>query len=96
MATPQAHINPSMLRWARGRVGIDLQTAAKAAHVKPEQLERWEMGDGLPTFKQAQNVAHALHAPFGFSFCSSHQKPHRCCPSCARSVVLRLKNPAST
>jgi Zn-dependent peptidase ImmA (M78 family)/transcriptional regulator with XRE-family HTH domain len=68
MPTPQAHINPSMLRWARGRVGIDLHTAAKAAHVKPEQLERWEMGDGLPTFKQAQNVAHALHAPFGFFF----------------------------
>lgn len=68
MATPQAHINPSMLRWARGRVGFDLHAAAKAAHVKPEQLERWEMGEGLPTFKQAQNVAHALHAPFGFFF----------------------------
>jgi Zn-dependent peptidase ImmA (M78 family)/DNA-binding XRE family transcriptional regulator len=68
MATPQAHINPSMLRWARSRVGFNLQAAAKAAHVKPEQLERWEMGDDLPTFKQAQNVAHALHAPFGFFF----------------------------
>jgi Zn-dependent peptidase ImmA (M78 family) len=49
-------------------VGFDLQVAAKAAHVKPEQLERWELGDGLPTFKQAQNMAHALHAPFGFFF----------------------------
>ncbi len=68
MAHPQAHINPTMLRWARGRVGFDLQVAAKAAHVKPEQLESWEMGDELPTFKQAQNVAHALHAPFGFFF----------------------------
>lgn len=57
-----------MLRWARGRVGLDLHTAAKAAHVKPEQLEQWEMGEGLPTFRQAQNVAHALHAPFGFFF----------------------------
>lgn len=72
MATPQAHINPSMLRWARGRVGFDLHAAAKAAHVTPEQLARWEMGDGLPTFRQAQNVAHALHAPFGFFFL---QKP---------------------
>lgn len=68
MAHPQAHINPTMLRWARGRVGFDLQVAAKAAHVKPEQLESWEMGNGFPTFKQAQNVAHALHAPFGFFF----------------------------
>ncbi len=68
MPHPQAHINPAMLRWARGRVGLDLQAAAKAAHVKPEQLERWELGDGLPTFKQAQSVAQALHAPFGFFF----------------------------
>lgn len=68
MATTQAHINPSMLRWARGRVGFDLQAAAKAAHVKPEQWARWESGDALPTFKQAQNMAQALHAPFGFFF----------------------------
>lgn len=68
MAHPQAHINPNMLRWARGRVGFDLHAAAKAAHVKPEQLEKWESGDSRPTFKQAQNMAQALHAPFGFFF----------------------------
>jgi len=68
MPTPQAHINPAMLRWARGRLGFDLEAAAKAAHVKPEQWERWELGDTLPTFKQAQNLAQALHAPFGYFF----------------------------
>ena len=68
MSHPHAQVNPEMLRWARGRMGMDIHNAAVAAGVKPEQLERWEAGDGLPTFRQAQNVAQALHAPFGFFF----------------------------
>lgn len=68
MASPHAHINPEMLRWARGRVGFDIGRAAAAAGVKPEQLERWEMGEDQPTFRQAQSIAQALHAPFGFFF----------------------------
>lgn len=63
-----AHINPEMLRWARRRVGLDLGVAAAVAGVKPEQFERWETGDAFPTFRQAQSVAQALHAPFGFFF----------------------------
>jgi len=47
---------------------MDISNAAAAAGVKPEQLERWEAGDDLPTFRQAQNIAQALHAPFGFFF----------------------------
>ncbi len=68
MSHPQAHINPAVLRWARGRMGMDIGAAATAAGVKPEQLARWETGDDLPTFRQAQNMAQALHAPFGFFF----------------------------
>lgn len=64
----RAHINPAMLRWARDRVGFDIEAAAKAAHVKAEQLERWEQGEDQPTFKQAQDMAQALQAPFGFFF----------------------------
>jgi len=68
MSHPQAQINPEVLRWARARRGMDLGTAAIAAGVKPEQLAQWETGDDLPTFRQAQNIAQALHAPFGFFF----------------------------
>jgi Zn-dependent peptidase ImmA (M78 family) len=68
MSHPHAQINPEVLRWARGRLGLDIGSAAIAAGVKPEQFERWETGDGLPTFRQAQNIAQALHAPFGFFF----------------------------
>lgn len=57
-----------MLRWARGRVGLNVNEAALAAGVKPEQFQRWEEGDAQPTFRQAQHVASALHAPFGYFF----------------------------
>lgn len=57
-----------MLRWARGRVGLDANEAALAAGVKPEQFQLWEKGDAQPTFRQAQHVASALHAPFGYLF----------------------------
>lgn len=57
-----------MLRWARDRIGLDVNDAANAAGVKPEQLQRWEEGRAQPTFRQAQVIAQALHTPFGFFF----------------------------
>lgn len=68
MAHAHALINPAMLRWARGRVGLDMNEAALASGVKPEQFQRWEQGDAQPTFRQAQHIANALHAPFGYLF----------------------------
>lgn len=57
-----------MLRWARDRVGLDMNDAAKAIGVKPELLQLWEEGGAKPTFRQAQLIAQALHTPFGFFF----------------------------
>lgn len=68
MANPQAHINPALLRWARERVGLDAQAAARAAGLSSEQIDRWERGEVRPTFRQAQNIAQALHVPFGYFF----------------------------
>jgi Zn-dependent peptidase ImmA (M78 family)/DNA-binding XRE family transcriptional regulator len=68
MAHAHAHINPAMLRWARDRVGLDVNEAATAAGVKPDQFMRWEEGEAQPTFRQAQVIAQALHTPFGFFF----------------------------
>lgn len=68
MAHPNALINPAMLRWARGRVGLDVSEAATAAGFKPEQFQHWEEGVSQPTFRQAQQIASALHAPFGYFF----------------------------
>lgn len=67
MAT-QALINPTLLRWARERAGLDLEGAAQGANVKSAQLAAWEAGESRPTFRQAQHLAQALHAPFGYLF----------------------------
>lgn len=70
MVNAYAFINPAMLRWARSRVGFDVNEAAMAITVKSEQFQRWEEGEAQPTFRQAQQVANALHIPFGYLFLS--------------------------
>lgn len=48
---------------------MDVATAAESVGVKPEQLIAWETGEGKPpTFRQAQRLSQALHAPFGYLF----------------------------
>ena len=64
----KAHINPKILRWMRERSGLDVEDAAHAASISPDQLTRWETGESRPTFLQAQKLAQALHAPFGYLF----------------------------
>lgn len=64
----KAHINPQILRWMRERSGLDVGDAARAASISPEQLTYWEAGKSQPTFLQAQKLAQALHAPFGYLF----------------------------
>lgn len=64
----KAHINPNILRWMRERGGLDVSDAAHAASLSPDQLIRWEAGESQPTFIQAQKLAQALHAPFGYLF----------------------------
>lgn len=68
MAHPLAHINPALLRWARERVGLDVEAAARAASLSSDQIDQWERGESRPTFRQAQTIALALHAPFGYLF----------------------------
>lgn len=64
----KAHINPNILRWMRERGGLNVADAAHAAGMSPDQLTHWEAGESQPTFLQAQKLAQALHAPFGYLF----------------------------
>jgi len=64
----KAHINPNILPWMRERGGLDMGDAARVASISPDQLARWEAGESQPTFLQAQKLAQALHAPFGYLF----------------------------
>lgn len=50
---------------------MDIETLAQRANVKPDTLRAWEEGDALPTFRQAQQLAHRLNVPCGYLFLSS-------------------------
>jgi Zn-dependent peptidase ImmA (M78 family)/DNA-binding XRE family transcriptional regulator len=72
-----AIITPKLIQWARERSRFSPQVVAQRANIKPEQLSLWENGEAWPTFRQARNLARALHVPFGYLFLSSppEEKP---------------------
>lgn len=68
-----AMINPTLLRWARERVGYSQAQVAYKIGVKEQIFSEWEKEDRKihPTFNQAQGVARTLHIPFGYLYLST-------------------------
>jgi len=64
----QALVNPDILRWARERSYLGVDILAHKIGTRGEKVLAWEMGEALPTFKQAQKLAHTVHVPFGYLF----------------------------
>lgn len=66
-------INPLLLKWARQRAGLSHEQLAQKVGLpkKPEAALAWETGSAMPTFRQAQALARALHIPFGYLFLSN-------------------------
>lgn len=60
----RVEVRPAMLRWARERAGLDLDTLA---HRFPK-LADWEEEEAHPTLKQLEDFAKATHAPIGYLF----------------------------
>lgn len=60
----RAPVDPSLLRWARERAGLE---PADLLHRFPK-LEAWEAGESLPTLKQVEGFARAVHVPVGYLF----------------------------
>ena len=60
----RANVKPSLITWARERAGLE---SADLAHRFPK-LEAWEAGETLPTLKQVEDFAHAVHVPVGYLF----------------------------
>ena len=60
----RANVKPSLITWARKRAGLE---SADLAHRFPK-LEAWEAGETLPTLKQVEDFAHAVHVPVGYLF----------------------------
>ncbi len=63
-----ALISPPVLRWARLRSHLDVDSLAYKISVKSEKVINWEAGTEKPTFNQAQKLAKALRIPFGYLF----------------------------
>lgn len=60
----RAPVDPSLLRWARERAGL---MPADLVNRFPK-LEVWETGETLPTLKQVEAFARAVHVPVGYLF----------------------------
>jgi len=70
-----ALISGSVIQWARKRLGkTHEQIADEIGSVKAEDVARWEVGQNLPDFRNAQKLAIALHIPFGYLFLSDPPK----------------------
>ena len=62
--TSRIAIKPELLRWARERARLDLADLAG----RFPKIAEWEGGQNLPTFKQLEAFANAVHVPFGYLF----------------------------
>ena len=58
--------NPEVLRWARERIGIPIETAAKRVPTSIDRLTDWENPEATrrPTVKQARKLAALYERPF--------------------------------
>lgn len=57
-------VEPGLIRWARERAGMDLESLAK----RFPRLAAWEKGEIQPTLKQLETFANAVHVPTGYLF----------------------------
>lgn len=66
----EAHINPSTLKAARKRAGLDVDGLAAKLSVThaADKVRAWEAGSARPTFPQARTLAAVLHVPFAALF----------------------------
>ena len=64
----QALINAEMLSWARERAGLSVSRLAEKLQQPEDKVAAWEAGEARPTFRQAQQFAQQVHAPFGYLF----------------------------
>ncbi|MCC6547095.1 ImmA/IrrE family metallo-endopeptidase [Candidatus Sumerlaeota bacterium] len=60
----RVEVQPGLLRWARERTGHDLESLAG----RFAKLPMWERGEAMPTMKQLESFAKAVHVPVGYLF----------------------------
>lgn len=60
-------LQPTVLRWARERAGLDAAALAKKLNTTAEKVVQWE-SEGTLTYKRAEKLAEKTHTPFGYLF----------------------------
>jgi transcriptional regulator with XRE-family HTH domain len=63
----QITLQPEVLRWARERSGLEIESVARKVGVKPERVQAWEES-GKITLPQADKLAHYTHTAVGFLY----------------------------
>jgi DNA-binding transcriptional regulator YiaG len=56
MPKNDAFVTPQLLLWARERIGMPVELAAKAAGVNEEKYRSWEVGEQLPHNKSGKEI----------------------------------------
>lgn len=63
-----ALVTPALLSWARERIKLSPEEAAKTAGITVEKLHNWEAGESLPTINQAKKLAKKMRIPYVYFF----------------------------
>jgi Zn-dependent peptidase ImmA (M78 family) len=66
-STP-ALVEKAVLKWARETTGYALDEAAKKLQTKPANLEKWELGEALPSIAKVRQMAQVYRRPFHLFF----------------------------
>lgn len=77
MARNEALVTPQLLIWARERVAMSVDLAAKAADVKVEKYQCWERGELLPTVNQAKKFAQRAKIPYAWLFLAAPPEKYK-------------------
>src|SRR3978361_1561187 len=68
MTSPRAHLEPSVLRWARESFGLSIEEAAAKLKTKPARLRSIERGEDALTMRQAERAAQISERPLALLF----------------------------
>lgn len=86
-------LQPTVLRWARERAGLDVPTLAKKIKAEPKDVMVWER-DGRLSFSQMEKLAKTTHTPIGHLFLAQPLQDRLDIPD-FRTVGDRLAGPPS-
>lgn len=65
----KVEINPIILKWARERSRLSIDQLAEKIDHKPDDVRKWEDGEGKPSYTVLENLAyHHLHIPLAVFF----------------------------